>query len=253
MSTDTQLPWLEDDEKQAFVEANALTEEQYKSFLVEIESIQPNNQCSIDGKTKRLAFEFMEDTGLRITEMLHVRKKDIDFKTGILVVIHPKSEKQCKCSVWRYKDLYSRTKILESSDTNCKDCHGKGKWKKPQRTSFTPRIIYRLYEHCQRLSDDQLLFEASRMSWWRWGKRAGKKAGINIYQQKETVKIEGIFLHLFRALCSKRMVRDAMNDPYKDQMIATKLRHSFQAVTDRYTTIDINYLLGWEKRTYRQV
>jgi hypothetical protein len=101
------------------------------------------------------------------------------------------------------------------------------------------------------MKDDELLFPVTRKTVWVWGKKAGENAKIYIFQQKEERLIEGIYVHLFRALCSKRMVRDAKDDNYNDQLVALKLRHSFNTVTDRYTQIDINYLIGWERKTYQ--
>lgn len=238
-----------DIETQAINEANELTQLQYDSFLNELELI-PTNKAPIDGPSARLLFEFMEDTGLRITETLHVRKCDLDFRNRILTVIYPKSEKQCKCSKWKYKDEYTRSRVLVSADDSCNNCHGKGKWKKPQRTTFTPRLFDKLLAYVEPLKEDEILWPISRKSIWKWGKKAGVNANINIFQQKEERLIEGIFLHLFRALCSKRMIRDAKLDNYKDQLVAVKLRHSFNTVTDRYTRIDINYLIGWENKAY---
>lgn len=239
-----------DEEDKAMIEANQLSEKQYNEFLDELVKV-PSSRAPINGDIARLGFEFMEDTGLRITETLHVRKNDLNFNIGILTVTYPKSEKQCKCSTWKYKDEYTRSRVLVSSDAKCMMCHGKGKWKKPQRTTFTPRLKERLKAYCDSLQDNALLFPVTRKTMWVWGKAAGRKAGLNIFQQKEERLIEGIFLHLFRALCSKRMIKDAKYDNYKDQMVATKLRHSFKAVTDRYTQIDINYLISWEKKTYK--
>ena len=192
----------------------------------------------------------MEDTGCRVTEALHVKKKDIDFRTRILTVTHPKSEKDCPCSRWKYKDLYSRTRILDHSDQNCAKCHGKGKYKKPQRTTITPRIWHELHQYAEQFKADDLLWPTTRQSIWNWGKKAGRKAGIAIFQQKDTILIEGIFPHLFRALCSKRTTALAKDDKYKDAVVACKMRHSYQMVTDRYTRIDINYLVSWESRVY---
>ncbi len=238
-----------DEDARALTEANQLTDKQYNDFLNELENI-PSSRAPIDGKIARLAFEFMEDTGLRITETLHVRKEDLNFKIRILTVTHPKSEKQCKCSIWRYKDQYTRQRVLESSDPKCPKCHGKGKWKKPQRTTFTPRLYDRLLEYCDSLDDGALLFPVTRKTMWVWGKKAGIKAKLNIFQQKEVRLIEGIFLHMFRALCSKRILKDAKYDDFKDQMISLKLRHAFKAMMDRYTVIDINYLISWETKNY---
>lgn len=241
-----------DVEQQALVEANNLTEQQLYDFFNEIEKV-PSIRSPIEGKIARLCFQFMEDTGCRVTETIHVRKKDINFKTRILTVVFPKSESICKCSKWRYKDLYSRVRILEHANKTCKRCNGKGRWKQPQRTTITPRHIDEIKLYCDTLKDDELLFPVSRKTLWVWGKKAGTNAGINIFQQNKEKLVEGIFLHLFRALCSKRMIENAMNDPYKDQLIACKLRHTFAQVTDRYTKIDINYLWNWEEKTYNLI
>lgn len=236
-------------EKQALVEANNLSDLQLNSFYNEVSRL-PSFRSPIPAKDAAMSYKFMEDSGCRVTETIHVRKQDINFNTRILTVTHPKSETTCDCSVWKYRDLVSRVRVLDSSDPNCPKCHGKGKWKKPQKTTITPRFLFELRQYCEPLKDDQLLFPIHRKTLWQWGKKAGYLAGINIFQQKEEKLIEGIFLHLFRALCSKRTLRDAKADPYKDQIVACKLRHSYQTVTDRYTKIDINYLWSWEERTY---
>lgn len=245
----TVIPLGMDYEAQAMIEANELTIEQYQNFLDELEKI-PTNRAPISGIIARLGFEFMEDIGCRITEMLHVKKEDIDFRTKILTITHPKAEKECPCSRWRYKDLYSRQRVLDQASPNCDRCHGKGKYKKPQRTSFTPRIHHKLLAYCDTLKDDDYLWPVSRQSMWVWGKEAGKRAKINIFQQQDEKLVEGIFLHLFRALCSKRTTADAKDDKYKDALVACKMRHSYRIVTDRYTKITINYLLSWENKTY---
>lgn len=243
---------IEDDnglEKMAMIEANQIPLERYNLFLDKIELI-PSYQSPISGKVARLAFEFMEDTGLRITESLHVEKKDIDFDTRILTVTYPKSERQCKCSTWKYKDLITRQRVLDKVDKNCPICDGKGRWKKPQRTTITPRIVSKLEKYCDELKSNELLFTASRVSFWKWSKKAGIKAGIHIFQQKEERLIKGMYLHLFRAFCSKRTLKDSKQDDFREQLTALKLRHSFRTVTDRYTQVDINYLINWENQVY---
>ena len=81
-----------------------------------------------------------------------------------------------------------------------------------------------------------------------------KGRGNGQYQHlsaKDEKFIEGVFLHLFRQMCAKRMLRDAKLDNYKHELVICKLRHSVQIVTERYTKIDINYLLGWENKIYQ--
>jgi integrase len=81
-----------DEESRALIEANQLTDKQYNDFLDELVKV-PTSRAPIDGKIAVLAFEFMEDTGCRITETLHIRKQDLNFKNRILTVIHPKVRK----------------------------------------------------------------------------------------------------------------------------------------------------------------
>ena len=237
-------------EDQALRQANDLTPEEYNRFLIEVEKI-PSSRSAITGQEARLCYEFMEDTGLRVTETIHVKKKDIDFSTRILTVTYPKVETKCKCSVWRNRDEYSRSRILESADPNCKNCKGKGKWKKPQYTTITPRIVSRLWYYCEKLSDNEVLFPISRQSLWNWAKMAGEKADIRIFQKKQERIIKGMFVHFFRALCTKRVKIDAKDDQYRDELVQCKRRDSYDIVADRYTQIDINYLLSWEENTYK--
>ena len=232
------------------VEQSDLSPEQFENLLVELEKI-PSYQSPINGQVAVLCFRFMEDTGCRVNETIHVKKKDINFKTRILTVTQPKSTSKCKCSKWKNKDDYSRARTLVYADPNCPKCHGKGRWKKPQHTTITPRLIHELEQYCLELKDDELLFPISRVSLWKWGKKAGQNADINIFQQKDEKFIEGVFLHLFRQMCAKRMLRDAKLDNYKHELVICKLRHSVQIVTERYTKIDINYLLGWENKIYQ--
>ena len=227
-----------------------LSPEQFENLLVELEKI-PSYQSPINGQVAVLCFRFMEDTGCRVNETIHVKKKDINFKTRILTVTQPNSTSNCKCSKWKNKDDYSRARTLVYADPNCPKCHGKGRWKKPQHTTITPRLIHELEQYCLELKDDELLFPISRVSLWKWGKKAGQNADINIFQQKDEKFIEGVFLHLFRQMCSKRILRDAGLDHYKHELVICKLRHSVQIVTERYTKIDINYLLGWENKIYQ--
>ena len=238
-----------DYEGQARKEANQLTDLEILDFLDQLEKI-PSHRSPINGKQARLCFEFMEDTGCRVNETIHVKKQDIDFGTRILTVTQPKTEERCKCSKWIYKDLYSRQKVLKYADPKCSKCHGKGKYKQPQITTITPRLIGKLKEYCKGMKDYEFLFHVSRQSLWKWGDVAGQNAHLRIFQRKKEREIDGIFLHLFRALCSKRMIRDFKEYDYKDQLVAKKLRHSFRFVTDRYTAIDIHYLLKCEDEVY---
>lgn len=238
-----------DFEKEAKIEANNLTEEQLERFYQELNKV-PSVRSPLTGDQAVLSFRFMEDTGLRVNEMLHVLKRDISFDTRILTVTMPKVSALCPCAKWEYRDLRTRIRVITETDKSCKKCHGEGRFKQIQNTTITPRLISEIIEYCKDLESDKLLFPVHRSTLWKWAKKAGEEANLDIFQMKKIRRIDGLFLHLFRALCAKRMIKDAVDDPFRDQLIAQKLRHSFASVTDRYTKVDINYLWNWEKKTY---
>lgn len=230
------------------MESVQISDMQFDELLFQLKDI-PTYQSPIPGEIAVLCFRFMEDTGCRVTETIHVKKQDINFNNFILTVTHPKTEEKCKCSKWGWTE--NRTRKLLRVDKNCPKCKGKGKWKKPQRTTFTNRIKRELFQYCEKLENDDILFPISRQSLWKWGKKAGERAKIDIFQQKKERLIEGIFLHLFRSRCAFRILKDGINDPYRRELVLYKLRHSPPTTTDIYSIIDINYLLGWERKTYQ--
>ena len=230
------------------IEAVQITDVQFEDLLFQLKEI-PSNRSPIPGDIAVLCFKFMDDTGCRVTETTYVKKRDINFKNFILTVTHPKTEEKCKCSKWGWTEHHTRKLI--KADKKCPKCNGKGKWKKPQRTSFTNRIKKDLFQYCEKIEDDDYLFPISRQSLWKWGKQAGVNANIEIFQQKKERLIEGIFLHLFRSRCAFRILRDGIDDPYRREMVLYKLRHAPPTTTDIYSIIDINYLLGWERKTYQ--
>ena len=237
------------EDNQVLINATNITSEQLESFYKEVQKI-PSERSPIKGFAARLAFEFMEDTGLRVNELIHVRKMDINFQTMVLTVIMPKISKRCSCSRWKNKNEYSKAKILDYANPVCSDCHGSGRYKRPQKTTITPRIKDKLYLYCESFRPIDLLFPISRVSLWKWAKKAGNIAGLNVFVSKDEKEINNMFNHFFRALCTIRMKKDAKDEEYRDELIMTKRRDTFDKVMDRYTKIDINYLLQWEAKTY---
>ena len=106
-----------DYEEQAMIEANNLSDLQLKSFYRELRNI-PSLRSPLTGDEAILAMMFMEDTGVRVNELGHIKKKDINARTRILTVTEPKVSALCECAHWRYKYLYSRVRIIDHADPN---------------------------------------------------------------------------------------------------------------------------------------
>lgn len=238
-------------ENEPSINAVSILPGQLEIFYQEVEN-RPSAKAPIDGKAARLAYEFMEDTGLRVTELIHVRVKDISIKTRILTVIMPKVSTKCKCSKWKNKNEYGNAKVLAYADPLCPECHGKGRWKKPQRTTITPRIWKRVTDYISGKGQDERLFPVSRNTMYEWARDSGNKAGLNVSVVKKNKQIDNMYNHFFRALCTIRMKRDAKGNEFMNELIMCKRRDTYDTHVDRYTEIDINYLLSWEEKIYSQ-
>ena len=78
---------------------------------------------------------------------------------------------------------------------------------------------------------------------WKYYKNASILGGLNLFEAKDIINIEGAWTHLLRSSCAK-MYEDL---GAKESLISKKLRHSpGRNVTARYTKVDIGTLLDWE-------
>lgn len=237
-----------DIEKNIAVNPVNISPEQLEAFYQEVEKI-PTARAPINGKVARLAYEFMEDTGLRVTELTYVKVQDID-STGILTVTRPKVSQRCKCSRWKNKNEYSNAKVLDYADPLCPDCHGRGRWKKPQITTITPRLWQKVMDHTKDRGQEERLFPISRKTLFEWARSAGIKAGLKVKIIKKDKTMNNMFNHFFRALCTTRMKRDAKNEEFRNELIMCKRRDTYETHVDRYTEIGISELQAWEAKVY---
>jgi integrase len=161
-----------------------------------------------------LLFELQYDTGMRISEVLNLRKQDINLERRIVTIQKAKT--------------------------------GKGR---PQKTTITPYMALRLKRHLSLRQDNEKLFIADRQAVWRIGKDAGRLAGLPIFESQKIKDVEGIWTHLFRKSCSKRM----QDLGASRELRMLKLRHSDRDAHDAYDRVDINALLKWEAQHAEQL
>lgn len=115
-----------------------------------------------------------------------------------------------------------------------------------QKTTILPYDIDRLEKHFANYSNDEPVFPTSRMTMWRYAKDAGLMAGLNIMEIQKGRNIEGVWTHLMRKSCSKRM-REYGADR---ELRMLKLRHVFKDAHDAYDNYDFNALLEFEDRVF---
>lgn len=156
-----------------------------------------------------LLVDTLYEMGLRVSEGLNLEKRDVDLEHRILKIRNAKT--------------------------------GKGK---VQRTTITPRMIEPLRKHITKLKDTDKLFQVSRMTVWQYCKNASIMAGLPIYEAQKEREISGVWTHLFRKSCSKRM--KALGADRELRML--KLRHAFKDAHDTYDAVDLNALLDWEAK-----
>lgn len=153
-------------------------------------------------------------SALRITEALNLIKEDFDLDHRILTIRNPKTDK---------------TTI--------------------QKTTILPYDIEKLRKFLSGFINNERIFPITRSTAWRYYKNASTVAGLNIFEAKDTINIEGAWTNLLRSSCAK-MYEDSGAKP---SLIQRKLRHRPRNVTDVYTKRDLQALLDWEDRHLKQI
>ena len=215
-------------------EENYLNPEQIESFI----NILPQ-VISTRKQFKAIDIQMMVriqySCALRISEVLTLTPNDFDLINLILTLNNTKTGfKKCKCSKFKNRKLIS-------FDPKCSKCKGLGKIRKPQFTTIWNKDKDAIRSYLKDKPTHKPLFQITRLTAWRYYKKAGILLGLHIREQQEERAIEGIWTHLLRKCNAKLMERKGANET----LIKLKLRHTF-TVTERYTKPDIQYLKRWE-------
>jgi integrase len=181
----------------------------YNKFLFWLKRLQPFIEKS--GRPPMKADEFVRlfrllyGSGLRVSEALSLRKRDMDLNHRLLTI--PKA-----------KTGYN------------------------QRTTILPYDVPVMEKQLDPLSKDDYIFNANRHIVWQYGKDTGNLAGLQIGEIQTSKTIDGVWNHLMRKCCSKRM-RDL---GASRELAMVKLRHVNVGAHDTYDRPDLNTLLRWE-------
>jgi integrase len=190
---------------------NYMNKQMFQDFKWGLYHLEPFT--SDTGRPPMHAFDYvmMSETqfalGERITETLNHIPEDFDFEHRI-------------AKIWNAKT-------------------GKGKY---QKTTIPPYLVETLRRYIKRFSPSDRIWDINRQNAWRYYKDAGRMAGLNVFEENELHDVEGVFTHLFRKSCSKRMQELGASR----ELRMLKLRHSMKDAHDAYDKVDINALLKWE-------
>ncbi|HSA76912.1 MAG TPA: site-specific integrase [Nitrosarchaeum sp.] len=185
----------------------------YNKFLFWLVRLQPfvNQTGNPPMKADEFVrlFRLLYGSGLRVSEALNLKKKDLDLNHRLLTI-------------------------------------SKAKTGYNQRTTILPYDIPILEKQTENLSKDDYLFKANRHIVWQYGKDAGNLAGLNIGEIQGKKTIDGVWNHLMRKSCSKRM-RDL---GASRELAMVKLRHVNVGSHDTYDRPDLNAVLIFEDKHF---
>ena len=210
----------------------------FLDYLVVLDELHDNGRPNaLDANHLYWAARVQYSIAGRISEILDLEPNDFDLNHRILTLPETKTGwKHCKCAKWE------KNKLL-SVDENCKFCKGEAWIRVPQKTTILPYDIPKLEKFLESHDKDEVIFKVSRGTMWRYYKNASILGGLNLFEAKDVINIEGAWTHLLRSSCAK-MYEDL---GAKESLIAKNLRHSpGRNVTARYTKVDIGTLLDWE-------
>lgn len=181
----------------------------YLDWLVVLDEFH-NDDCPPPMTANEFYFEerIRYGSALRATEGLNLIKSDFDLDHRILKIWNPKTK----------KGGYQKTTIL------------------PYDVKPIERFLYKY-------SDSDRLFTCTRSTLWRYAKNASILGGMNIFEAKDEIEINGAWTHLLRSSCSK--MYDDLGA--KHSLVQKKLRHGGRDVTDRYTKVDLQALLDFDE------
>jgi len=202
---------------------NYLSPEDFKKMVDAIPLVTEYNKSKLHTfQSKRVPPAFLIQMalwvqychGLRISEVLQLKKEDFNFERNILT--------------------------LEKTKTGFKKKAGL-KVRKKQFTSIPPDLPESCKLSILRHDSDKLLFPFTRQLMWSYVKKAAKMADLELGEQQDERFIEGAWTHLIRKSRAKMMIEKGASEV----LVKVKLRHTF-SVTERYTKPDINGLIKWE-------
>lgn len=203
----------------------------YNKFLFWLVRLQPfvteTGRPPMSADSFVRAFRIQYGCGLRISEVLNLKKQDIDLNHRILTITKPKTGHR--------KTFRTDGTVIEQI--------------KSQRTTILPYDIDMLEKQLDQLSNNDKLFTANRHVMWQYSKDAGNLAGLQIGEIQDEKIIDGVWTHLMRKSCSKRM-RDL---GASRELGMVKLRHVNRDSHDAYDRKDINALLEWESQQFGTV
>jgi len=185
----------------------------YNKFLFWLVRLQPfvNQTGNPPMKADEFVrlFRLLYGSGLRVSEALNLKKKDLDLNHRLLII-------------------------------------SKAKTGYNQRTTILPYDVPMLEKQTETLSKDDYLFKANRHIVWQYGKDAGNLAGLNIGEIQGKKTIDGVWNHLMRKSCSKRMRELGASK----ELAMVKLRHVNKDSHDAYDRPDLNALLSFEDKHF---
>lgn len=196
----------------------------YNKFLFWLVRLQPfineTGRPPMNADSFCRLFRVLYGCGLRVTEGISLEKRDIDLNHGLVTIRKPKTGHK--------KKFRTDGTVVDNVQS--------------QRTTILPYDIPMLEKHIDQLSSNDKLFPVNRHIVWQYGKDAGNLAGLNIGEIQGNKIIDGVWNHLMRKSCSKRMQELGASR----ELRMLKLRHVFRDAHDAYDVADINALKNFE-------
>ncbi len=176
---------------------------------------------------------------LRVTEGFTLKREDFDFNMAILSLNYTKTGyERCKCSKWKKT-------LLLSSDKDCLECQGLGKYRIQQITSIPPDLPQWVKDYI--LQNEIPLKGLNRQLIWTYYKKACVLAGLDLAERQKRRTVKGAWTHLLRKSRSKLMKHLGADR----EMRMLKLRHAAKDAHDAYDMPDINALIEWERENIK--
>ena len=190
-----------------------------------------------------LMFKLIYQTAARVSEILSLTKKDIDFGRKRFMLKQSKTGKK-KCPKCKGDG--------NIKNLPCKKCHGNGFFYKIQELYCSPHLFTQVTNMTSEITNpNEKLFPISRMGAWKMMNKCAQIAKIEVHHIRagDDDARTSVYPHLLRHSMAVHM----LGKGFTLSEVQTKLRHSSPSTTMIYTKVNPQHVQDKENRMYGEM
>lgn len=191
-----------------------------------------------DNLRDRVILHFYSDTGCRVSELLKVRRKDIDIEAGTALIPHLKRgiKKKCpKCG----RAGGRNTKFCSKCGYDMSKVLAEGIEERSRLIGLGEETVKLMEEYTKDMNPEDVIVPLTRQAIYNLVRRAAKGIGLGdrVIRNTESGKNHFVHPHSFRSSLAVAWLEYAGDDASKQKALQEQLGHMRFDTTQRYNKL----------------